>query len=1048
MMNDVFAKESMATLVDIARARADAEGDRMAYTFVNEELEPVEQMTWAELDRSARAIAVTLREAAGGEHAARALLVFPPGLDYVRGFFACLYAGVVAVPTYPPQGRNAEIMRRVAADCGARIALTTRALAPSVEVLLPGVSCVVAEDVPLGRGHGWSPRGIDADGLAFLQYTSGSTGSPKGVMVTHGNLMHNQSLIGRSLDTRHGDRFFTWLPIYHDMGLIGTILHPLYVGADVFIASPVHFAKKPSRWLKAVSHFRANVSGGPNFAFQLCVDRTTEEEMAALDLSSWRAAFNGAEPIQTATLAAFARKFARCGFKAQAMRPCYGLAEGTLLVAFSQRDAEPHLGLFERVQLAGYRLGEASAEVAIVDPDTRERRAEGAVGEIWSTGPSVAVGYWNNLELSEATFRATIAGEANGSRYLRTGDLGFVRDGHLFVTGRSKDVIVVHGRNYYPQDIETAATESDSALQAGCAAAFAHEEGVGDPRIIVVAEIARERLRDVDLASVCHNVRRAVAEASGLAVADVVLVKPAAVLKTSSGKVRRSECKRRWLAGDLERVGQPGKAAAALEEQALTREEGAIAAAMRTVLGHAPTSVHTTVFELGADSIKIVQLAHELEKVSGDKVSVSALYEAASVRQIAKLVYGGGAAIDHVEDFHRDVVLPADVTPSGEAHSLDAARHVLVTGASGFLGAYLVAELLGLRDVEVTCLVRARDDEDALRRVVANLGKHGLVLNGATPRLHAVAGNLDRPRFGWEEARYREFARRVEAVYHSAANVDWSLPYGRLKPANVDATIEVLRFACQGKDKPVHHISTMWVFPLGKGGDPEYPIDLETHLPRAEGLETGYNRSKWVAERLVAAARDRGLPVTIHRMDFITAATKNGAFKMTDLVPRLVRDAINLGILPSDDVRLDLVAVDTLAKMIVTLSRSAKAEGKAFHLLNHERLSFSSLTQMLTEAGYPIRRIAYDEWKAQVASDRSSALYPLFPLLDSYDSEDLALSLKQGVDNSQAISHLEDLQPGLARANPSMATVVHNLLQELRARELIPAPPASRCDHG
>ncbi len=1065
MLDKFLAANGMETLVDVARYRAYVDGERIAYTFVNGELEIEDRMTFGELDRAARAVATALRASIPRGTAATALLVFPPGLDYVRAFLGCLYAGVVAVPTYPPRNRNVDVIRRVAADCGARILLTTRGVMANIgsDVMPADMLCILCEEVPDSTAD--EATRIRPDALAFLQYTSGSTGAPKGVMVSHGNLMKNEALIQRAYDMRPGDVWFTWLPMYHDMGLIGTMLNPLYSGGSVFMASPFHFVQNPAGWLEAITRFNASVSGGPNFAYQLCCDRVRDDEVDRLDLSSWRVAFNGAEPIQAATLDAFTRKFARVGFKRNAIRASYGLAEGTLLVACSATALDPEIGTFERdalerghavyaddgkatpqsfVKLAGYQLGDDSAPVAIVDPTLRQPVPQGQVGEVWITGPSVAVGYWNKPDISEQVFRAKIEGDTSGTTYLRTGDLGFVRDHHLFVTGRLKDVIIVRGRNYYPQDIEDTAAAGDAALRPGSCAAFSDEEA-GDAKLVVVVEVLRVRLKKLDVEKVCQNVRRAITEAFGLSVADVVLVKPGAVRKTTSGKVRRAECKRLWKLQELERLNPPNETHdSSAPAIGTSPAERSLANVFRSLFGTASFTRDTTLFDLGADSIKMVRLSHMLEQISGRKIPVHVLYEAASFGEIARRMEVDAPALPEI-DLYREAELPADICPPRQIHAITDARHVLVTGATGFLGAHLVAELISIPGLEVTCIVKANSEAEARERVTANLHKHALAREDVARRLHVVEGNLAQARFGWSEERYRAMADAIEAVYHSAAAVDWSQPYRRLKAANVDATIEVLRFASTGKGKPVHHISTMWVFPLGKGGDPEHPIDMEGHLPRAEGLETGYNQSKWVSERLVAQARDRGLPVTIHRMDFITAASKGGAFKMTDLVPRLVRDAINLGMMPADDVRLDLVAVDCLAKMIVALSRSAKAQGKIFHLLNHERLSLSSLWAMLVQAGYSVRRIPYDEWKGIVASDDRSALYPLVPLLESYDAQDLALSLKQGADNRLAIAHIEELHPGLTRGTPSMNAVVSRLLTQLCQRGFIPDARQVHC---
>lgn len=1053
-----LAGRGPVTLVDVARFRAQRTPEKPAYSFVGEDLEIEAQLSYAELDRGACAIADELSSRTKLEldgTAPRVLLVFPPGLDYVQAFFGCLYGGFVAVPTYPPRTGGDGAIARVVADCRPQAILTTPELAEQLAAAdwfrELGPVLIVSTAVPASTTSRHTPP--TPAHVAFLQYTSGSTGNPKGVVVTHENLMHNQQVIADCYGTQESDEWFTWLPMYHDMGLIGTILHPLYRGSHVRLASPFHFIRRPRFWLEAITRFRVNVSGGPNFAYQLCLERLPVEQLAGLDLSSWRIAFNGAEPVLPATLRAFSEHFSPVGFQGDALRPSYGLAEATLCVTTSGLGAPAVVGRYDRALLEKNVARKSTAAspaaelsgcgpsttrgVVIADPDSRAPVAEGGVGEIWVNSRSVAAGYWNKPELSEHTFRARLS-SGDARTFLRTGDLGFVENGELFVTGRLKDLIIVRGRNYYAQDIEQIAEASHECLRPGGSAAFTVDEGQSDAGMVVVLEVARTHLKTLDAPQVCDRVRRAVGEQLGLPIYDVVLLKPGTVPKTTSGKVRRSESRKLWAAGSLPRLNELGSTGA-VPAATLTAAEQRLAQLWQRVLGVTVSGPQADLFQYGADSVKVVELAHAAEQEFGWKVPIRALYESSSLSEMASMLESKVARLRHV-DLDREATLPADLqlpaAPAGDGP----ARELLVTGATGYLGSFLVAELLSLDDVRVTCIVRASSDENATLRVHEALDAQGL--NVDRSRLLALAGDLSKPQLGLADATYQGLAQRLDAIYHSAAAVDWAKPYERLKGPNVDATLQVIRLACAERLKAIHHVSTMWVFPLGRGGDPSHPIDMEGHFPRCEGLETGYNKSKWVAERLVARARDLGVPVTIHRMDFITAASGNGTFKLTDLVPRIVRDAVTLGILPSDDVRLDLIPVDALAKMIVALSRSSTALGKAFHLLNHERLSLSSLARMLGEAGYAIERVPYAAWKERISEDVRSAMFPLVPLLDSYDAEDLALSLKQGADNRQALEHLAALTPGLARSLPSMQQVTTQLIRELQRVSLISPPMA------
>ncbi len=475
------------TLVGLLRHRASQHGESRAYTYlVDGECEEI-HLTNQELDRQARAIAAQLQ--ALGMEGQRALLLYPPGLEFIAAFFGCLYAGVTAVPAYPPRmNRSLFRIHAIVADCGAKVALSTQAayerVLPSVEddPELKALKWLCTDTLDDGLENGWSSPDVDGDTLAFLQYTSGSTGTPKGVMLTHSNLLHNSALIAHAFEhTRSGVGVF-WLPSYHDMGLIGGILQPLYVCRPNILMSPMSFLQKPFRWLQAISRYRGTTSGGPNFAYDLCLRKVTPEQREQLDLSSWDVAFNGAEPIRPETLDQFAEMFAPCGFRREAFYPCYGLAEVTLLASGGVKRLPPVVKSYDSRlmendlvapvgeedagarRLVGCGQNLPDQQLLIVQPEDRVICREGEVGEIWLQSPSVAQGYWNRPEESAATFGAQLSGaDAGRGSFLRTGDLGFVQDGELFCTGRLKDLIIVHGKNHYPQDIELTVAKSHEA---------------------------------------------------------------------------------------------------------------------------------------------------------------------------------------------------------------------------------------------------------------------------------------------------------------------------------------------------------------------------------------------------------------------------------------------------------------------------------------------------------------------------------------------------------------------------------------------------------
>jgi acyl-CoA synthetase (AMP-forming)/AMP-acid ligase II/acyl carrier protein len=509
----------------------------------------------------------------------RALLVYPPGLDFIAAFFGCVYAGVTAVPaTYPKPRRPMPRLKRIALDCDAHVALSTAATLETLDPELLSTDAatsqwIATDELTNELADQWEPPAILGSDLAFLQYTSGSTSDPKGVMVSHSNLLNNlecirQSFgIGETEEDRASATGVFWLPAYHDMGLIGGILTPLYMGGRSVLMSPTAFLQRPIRWLQAIHDYQATISGAPNFAYDLCARRTKMEERAGLDLHRWRLAFCGAEPIRAETLDAFVEAFRDCGFHSTALYPCYGLAETTLLAAGPDHSIEPTVLSVNRHALAEHRVALACGEpiemtqrlvgcgrampghqLVIVDPGTNVPCQPGEVGEVFMQGPSVAQGYWNCVAETAEIFRATIAGQ--DGHFVRTGDLGFVRDGQLYITGRLKDVIVIRGRNHYPQDIEQSAEEAHPAVLMG--AAFALDGEAGE-RLVVVHQLDRQ-FRDADMDQITRSIRRSIVEHHELDPYAIVLIRQTSLPITSSGKVQRALCRQQYEDGELKVV--------------------------------------------------------------------------------------------------------------------------------------------------------------------------------------------------------------------------------------------------------------------------------------------------------------------------------------------------------------------------------------------------------------------------------------------------------------------------------------------------------------
>jgi acyl-CoA synthetase (AMP-forming)/AMP-acid ligase II len=572
------------SFVALLRHRATAQPRQTGFLFLrdNNPENDLDPLSYAQLDERARAIASVLQRS--GEPGQRVLLLHQPGADFVTAFYGCLYAGAIAVTTYPAhRGRLKQSLPKICdllKDAECSTVLTTSDIAPVLtaswkEMVGGELPLVLASDtIPSADADKWRNPAAGRDTVAFLQYTSGSTSRPRGVAVTHGNMQHNSEVIARGFESDSNTIGISWLPPYHDMGLIGGVVKPLYVGFPVVILSPYTFLQQPFRWLQTITKVRATVTGGPNFAYDLCVRKVTPEQRARLELSSWKIAFNGAEPVHPETMERFCKMFAPCGFNSKAFYPCYGLAESTLYVTGGKPLAGTKVAWLDRSQLeAGKAVpvaasqedskavvgcGHAPADhrVVIVDPKSRVGCPDGRVGEVWVSGPSVAAGYWNRPEESAKTFCARMADTGEGP-FLRTGDLGFLMKGELFVTGRIKDVIIINGRNLYPQDLEVTAQSSHPGLQPFGGVAFSVEHD-GQEKLVIAQEVQREFLR-ADSAEMIAAIRQAIVRDYDVQAYAIALLKPGQVPRTSSGKVRRSLCRTSLMSRELETVSvQPG----------------------------------------------------------------------------------------------------------------------------------------------------------------------------------------------------------------------------------------------------------------------------------------------------------------------------------------------------------------------------------------------------------------------------------------------------------------------------------------------------------
>ena len=1128
--NDPRGERAMSearTVAEMLRRRAEARPDSVAHVFLGDGERESARLTYAQLDARASAVAASLaRMGATGE---RVLLLFPPGLEFISAFFGCLYARAIAVPAYLPEGPDPErgLLRlaAIARDCGATHALTTGAVAEMARAVAQGIpelagvrwTAVDGEEMAAG-GERWDPP-LEG-GLAFLQYTSGSTRTPAGVRVTHANLLHNLSY-GNHVERNDAESVsVSWLPVHHDMGLIEGTLLPVYGGYPAYLMAPASFLQRPARWLNAVTRYRATNSGGPNFAYELCVRKVTGEAREALDLSSWRTAYNGSEPVRAETLERFHAAFSPRGFRQRAFHPVYGLAEATLIVSGVRAAAAPKVleldaRALERgevrcgepapgvpsARLVGAGVTACGVEVRIADPETREEQPTGRVGEIWLRSASVADGYWERQEETAQVFQARLA-DGDGP-FLRTGDLGFVHEGEVFVAGRLKDLVIVRGRNHFPQDIERTVEAVHPAIRPGCLAAFAISRG-GEEQLAVVAEVNVARLEG-DLEALGAAIRTAVAAEHGVMPGALYLVPPHTVHKTSSGKIARRACREalkreafdvlwRWEA-PVERGGLAAysilvahgpsengssilngaaaahgpsvngssilngaaaahgpsmngssvpngvpvahgpsmngssvlNGAAAVHGPSMNGSSilnGAAAAHGPSMNGssvlngaaavhgaHFMTGAHSAAADLvtwlkelvaaqlgvrpdtidprrplahhGLGSLDTLSLLGALSERTGREIPVEALASHPDLESLAALASAPASRPTSPGAAHRrmceDAFLADDVWPP--ERSADPSAPFLLTGATGFLGAHLLHDLLERSARAAVCLVRAASAKEGALRVRRAMEAQGLWSDSYARRIRCVPADLAVPGLGLSEADRLALARDTSEIFHSAAAVNWVYPYEALRASNVESTRQLLGLACSEVAKPFHFVSTQLVC-YGTGGPRREVTEEDDFLDEIGGLHLGYAQSKCVAERLVQLAGARGLPTRIYRPPFLLGSSRSGHCSTDDFLAALIKGCVQLGSAPDLDWDLDCCPVDFLSALIAEVAAGPRVGSATIHPPLPKARHWRECVLWMNLFGYRLKLRPYAEWLRELeraATGPEHALYFLRP---------------------------------------------------------------------
>jgi thioester reductase-like protein len=1022
----------MASILGHLNGLADKHPDKLLYSYLEINGDSLESYTYASFLKRAQAIAGHLLK--GGRFAAgdRLLLAYPPGLEMICAFFGCVRAGLIPVPVYPPSSRGFQSalykMVHIAKDCQAAGILTSHDYHASLQtnlarsgVATSGVDVeyisslpwIATEDFVDANPH--LPAAKPTSNILFLQYTSGSTMEPKGVIVSHENILETYNLV---ID-HPNPVVVSWLPQYHDMGLIGCYLYPALKGGTTYGFAAVDFIQRPILWFDAITKYRATATAAPNFAYDYCLraGRLSKENLEACDLSSLHVLMCAAEPVKADTYNRFLEAFQAYGLKSESFYVAYGLAENTLAVTLHGRNivavSKRALALGQArtitevseidgaTQIVSCGKPFAGLDLKIVDPEGHRALLPGQIGEIWLAGRGKCLGYWNNPELTLKQFRARIVDDTPyDDGYLRTGDLGFLHDGELYVCGRIKDMIILRGQNYYPHDIENIVEKASSLIRHNCVAAFQIQED-SEPALAIVAEVTSPRSLPE-----ARKIATAVRNYLNVEVAVIALIAPRSIPRTSSGKIMRHKTKQMWLQGefnvlsDFSRESDAGVCASDADPNASFAE-------LKARYNLTGQETYTLV-EAGLDSLDLVVFMHELKELLKDqgaellarqvdigvvqRVSIAELFGIAEELKRAPeeaMVHLHSALAAFREeqytaekkmmsDDRKLIFDPAVPLPTPE---IPEPKQVLLTGGTGFIGPFLIQSLLEQTEAKIHVLVRASDEKQGKQRLKGAMESMGtvdpVVMEMFEDRVVPVCGDLGQPALGLSQETWNFLAQEMDTIFHNGATVNYLFNYDLMRNANVMGTNEVLRLAFEGRTKEFNYVSTTFVF-----GWAVKSVLNETDMNQdMELLDFGYSQTKWVAEQVVFDAQSRGLSVRVFRPALVSPSITGGGNNF-DIAVRLVAFMVNHGIGVDTLNQISFVPADIVANNIVAISMTPGTAGKTYHVVRDDYSNMNDITELITKStGRQFEQFSLPDFVPElIRRCRKEDL--LFPLLD------------------------------------------------------------------
>jgi thioester reductase-like protein len=1080
----------MASILDQLDVLAGEHPDKLLYSYLDVNGDPIESYTYASFLHRAQAIAGHLRKNDRFAAGDRLLLAYPPGLEMICAFFGCVRAGLIPVPVYPPSSRGFQSalykMVHIARDCQASGILTSKDYHASLKTNLArsGVSAS-GVDVDYISGLPWISTEDFVDTISvrlvaepskvlFLQYTSGSTMEPKGVIVTHENILNTYELV---ID-HPAPVVVSWLPQYHDMGLIGCYLYPALRGGTTYGFASMDFIQRPILWFDTITAYRATATAAPNFAYDYCLraGRLSKESLEACDLSSLRVLMCAAEPVKADTYTRFLEAFQPYGLKSESFYVAYGLAENTLAVSLGGRNivsankraltlgkARMTTEVSEidgATQIVSCGTPLTGLDVKIVDPEGHFALKPERIGEIWVAGDGKCSGYWNNPELTLKQFRARLVDDSPYDEgYLRTGDMGFFHHGELYVCGRIKDMIILRGQNYYPQDIENVVERASGLIRHNCVAAFQIQED-SEPALAIVAEVKNPRSLPE-----ARKIAAAVRNYLNVEVGMIALIAPRAIPRTSSGKIMRHKTKQMWLQGEF----------TVLSDFAREKEAGSCLSDvdMNSSFAELKARYNLTgqesynLIEAGLDSLDLVVFMHELKELLKDKgaemlarqvdigviqrVSIAELFGIADQLERAPeeaLVYlrhalaafreeQSSAEKEMMSNDRKLIFEPPVPSPLPEIPMLN---QVLLTGGTGFIGPFLIKSLLEQTPAKIHVLVRASNEKQGQQRLKAAMESMGPceaeLMEMFEARVIPVCGDLGQPNLGLTQELWDFLASEIDTVFHNGAVVNYLFNYDRMRDANVLGTNEVVRLAFEGRPKEFNYVSTTFVF--GWAVKPSlFETDMNDNMER---LDFGYSQSKWVAEQVVFDARSRGLSARVFRPALVSPSV-NGGGNNFDIAVRLVAFMVNHGIGVDTLNQVSFVPADIVANNIVAISTTSGTANKTYHVVRDDYSNMMDITGLITQAtGRQFEHFSLPDFVPELIRRcrKEDLLFPLLDFLVGSVDNISAMEFKR-YDNSTYQMARDASVWG--RPDPSLEDTVNGILKFMYRKGIISVAP-------